>query len=620
MNPDVIKRLEEAYAYHQNGNSEIARNAYQEILDSDPENIHALNLLGMLNLETGSPEDAAKLISRAIEIEPTDPQAQNNYGLALKDIQKVDEASKAFREAVNLDPLNPTYLNNLGSVLSDQFKPDEAVECYIQALKIHPDYPECLSNLSHGFNQINRSQDAIDAARRAISLAQDNAEAHNYLADALMKHCAYEEAIKHYSIASDLVEDYWDALINKSVAQKDSGQIKAARATLEDVIDRAPSHPRTYYVHGLLMEQLGKLDTAERDYLKAIDLNPEYGAVYYQLSQLKDYSISANDEAKIQGWLNSKTVSSEQKKHAAFTLSRLFAARKKYANSLECLETGHKIILGQTRYDDETVRHWYNDIERVFSKLKFVPITKPSKRPIPLFIVGMPRSGTSLTEQILTSHSAISGGGESSFLEDTINEAKRITGQPFPRCMLLLSETQKQSLGAMYLERLISKPTDDYYVIDKTPYNFQYLGFIPEILPQAKIMRCQRDPMDNCLSIFRLPFDRSQSYAHRQTSLGQFYKRYDGLMTFWHSWMKGHILDVQYEDVVADIEAQARRMLEHLDLPFEDVVLDFHRSKAIVRTPSAGQVRQPIYTDSIAYWQRYGDGLASLKVALEANS
>jgi tetratricopeptide (TPR) repeat protein len=617
MNPQLLKQLELGYSHQMNGDLARAETLYLDIIKSDADSIHALNLLGMLYVNSDRAAQAQTYLTRAIKINPTDPQTQNNYGLSLKDSKDFEAASRAFEAAIKLDPQNPIYRNNLGSVFSDQFNPDKAIPCFIEALKLLPDYPECLSNLSYAFNQINRTGDAIAAARQALKFNPDYAEAHNHLADALMKHCAYEDAIRHYNQAYALEKNYHDALINKSVAEKDAGLLKESRRTLDDLMQRVPDYPRVYYVFGLLMEQLGHQNRAVKAYEKAVNLNPEYGAAYYQLSQIKDYQLSTDEETKIQSWFDNATCSREQKKYAAFTLARIHEARKAYTKSLSYLKAGHEAILGNAQYNDSLTNTWYGQIKHVFAERKPKQSVEQQDEPRPLFIVAMPRSGTSLTEQILTSHSMISGGGESSFLEDTVGAASRITGEKFPQCIALLNATQKQELGQIYLNRLVQKGTHSQYVIDKTPYNFQYLGFINEILPHAKIIHCYRDPLDNCLSIYRHPFDLSQTYAHNQRSLGQFYLQYKKLMGIWGEYFGDKLLHVGYENVVSGLEEQAHLMLNYLGLPFEDSVLNYHHSKAIVRTPSAGQVRQPIYKDSVAYWQRYGEGLSELQTALK---
>ena len=224
----------------------------------------------------------------------------------------------------------------------------------------------------------------------------------------------------------------------------------------------------------------------------------------------------------------------------------------------------------------------------------------------------MPRSGTSLTEQILASHSALAGAGELPYAYDTAHSIRELVHEKFPDNMKLLSKEQYAELGHNYLNRHLSEHLTARYVIDKTPLNFQYIGMLALALPDAKFVHCHRDPVANCFSIHRMPFDEKQTYAHSLEALGKYYSRYWRFMQDWHSMFPGRILDVRYEETVADIEGQSRRMLEFLELPFEEGVLEFHKTRRLVKTPSASQVRQPIYSDSVAAWKNYEHHLGPL--------
>jgi len=237
--------------------------------------------------------------------------------------------------------------------------------------------------------------------------------------------------------------------------------------------------------------------------------------------------------------------------------------------------------------------------------------------PQPVFVLGMPRSGTSLTEQILSSHPKIDGAGEVSFIEDTIAEAVQMAGRPFPECVSQLSPWQFETLGQYYLKRLLGRVTAERYVVDKTPMNFQYIGFIAAILPNARIVHCRRDSMDNCLSIFKLPFETTHTYSHDLQALGSYYRHYTKLMEHWESVVGARMISLQYEDLVADLPTQATRLIQFLELEPDERMLEFHKTERLVKTPSASQVRQPIYSDSIQAWRRYGEALRPLALALD---
>ena len=232
----------------------------------------------------------------------------------------------------------------------------------------------------------------------------------------------------------------------------------------------------------------------------------------------------------------------------------------------------------------------------------------------PVFIVGMPRSGTTLIEQILASHPAVFGAGELADLHEVIHGAPgAISGQPFTAWAPKLNDDDFRALGENYLERIQQLSPDRIYITDKMPANFFYIGMIRRMLPQARIIHAMRDPMDSCFSCFARLFNDTMAFAYDMGTLGRYYVRYMQLMEHWQAVLpEGTILNVRYEEVVADVEGQARRMLAYLGLPWDDTCLAFYDNKRLVKTASVAQVRRPIYTTSVARWQRFGQHLDPL--------
>jgi len=302
----------------------------------------------------------------------------------------------------------------------------------------------------------------------------------------------------------------------------------------------------------------------------------------------------------------------------AFGLARAYEQRKQYDKAFEYLEMGNRVKAEMQPYDDADTGKFVDSLadcaEAVAARLG---LEAGCPDPRPVFILGMPRSGTSLTEQILASHSEVAGAGELSYAYDMAHRIRDITQQAFPDNMKLLSAQQLLELGEYYLSRHKPDNLAHRYVVDKTPLNFQYIGLLGLALPGAKFIHCHRDPVQNCFSIHKMPFDKKQAYAHSQEALGLYYNRYWKLMQRWKAQFPGRILDVRYEDTVADIETQGRRMLDFLDLPFEESVLDFYKTKRLVKTPSASQVRQPIYGDAVQAWRKYEQHLGPLIEALD---
>jgi hypothetical protein len=235
----------------------------------------------------------------------------------------------------------------------------------------------------------------------------------------------------------------------------------------------------------------------------------------------------------------------------------------------------------------------------------------------PIFIIGMPRSGTSLAEQILASHSLVFGAGELSYINDLVKTAEQITNAPYPYCLAKLSNSQRTELGRQYKQRMLETFGEYSFFTDKNPLNFNFVGFIKAILPDAKFVYCKRNPTDNCLSIFKLPFDDSQGYAHDLSALAHYYREHERLMAFWTSVYSKDITTVIYEEVVNNQPKVTGRLLEFLGLGYEESTERFYQTQRIVMTPSAEQVRQPIYNTSVDSWQKYGEALQPLLQSLK---
>ena len=315
------------------------------------------------------------------------------------------------------------------------------------------------------------------------------------------------------------------------------------------------------------------------------------------------------------------TISDEQRIPLEFALACVAERARDYDLSFAHLAAAQAIKARDNPYDDKGVENFHRRIFSTFAT-PFIGSANPTPegKVCPIFVLGMPRSGTSLAEQILASHPQVAGAGELGLMEDTVAEVERIVGLPFPEGATRLSAAQREEIGANYRTRLERFAPGRNWIVDKTPFNFQYVGLIASIFPDARIIHCTRDPIDNCVSIFKLPFENTHSYAHGLASLGFFYRRYAALMKHWSSILPGRIYELRYEKLVNDTEREVRELFEAIGLAFDSAVLRFHDTERLVKTPSASQVRQPIYRGSIAAWRRYERHLMPLIKALGSSA
>ncbi|MCH9696440.1 MAG: sulfotransferase [Gammaproteobacteria bacterium] len=613
MRDELLQMLELGYQAQQSGDLGRAEEAYLQVLEEDSHNIHALNLMGMLCVNAFRSVEAVDYISRALQQVPDNPQSHTNIGLAYKDQGNAEKAAQHFNESIRIDPGNPDVHNNLGNVLRAIDKPKQAIRSYEKALQLHRDFAECWSNLAAALNETDQQKPALKAVGRALELAPDLAQAYNNRGDIYLSEARYEDALADYKKATALSPTYVAALINMARVQRDMDLPDDAEETLQQALDLEPDNPEALLVQGVLCEQMGDRAGAVTSFKAAIEATPEMTVAHYYLSQIRGRQ-GTDAEFDAMRALNERTdLNDNSRMYLGFGLYRAHEQREEYDEAFRNLAAANRIKAENTPYDDEETAHYIESIvESARSSIQRLGARPGFADSRPVFVLGMPRSGTSLTEQILASHTAVAGAGELSFAYDTAHTVRGLVHEKFPDNMKLLTAEQYAELGESYLARHSEENLAAQYVVDKTPLNFQYIGLLGLALPDARFVHCHRDPIANCFSIHRMPFDEKQTYAHSLEALGKYYTRYWRFMQSWHEMFPGRILDMKYEDTVADIETQSRRMLEFLDLPFEEEVLEYHKTKRLVKTPSASQVRQPIYKDRIAAWKKYENYLRPL--------
>ena len=408
------------------------------------------------------------------------------------------------------------------------------------------------------------------------------------------------------------------AKLNLSTALKQLGKENDALEMLQHVLSIEENNVEALNHIGVLQEQLGDMDEAARYFRLALKSVPNHASSWFQLSKLKDQRLTDEDLDSIRAIIGDPKTLQVFCSSLYFALAWEYEKRKEFAASIVCFKKAQGVKANRNPYRETEMAAYIAESKRCFPVSEIRQSEKA--RPTPIFIVGMPRSGTTLTEQIIASHSEITGAGELGFITDMTKRMSEMTKQPFPRSIDRLTSENVVALRNAYLSRIVERYAENRFVVDKNPLNFNFVGLIATVFPEARVIYCKRDPMDNCLSIFRLPFDDNQGYSHDLSALGHFYRQHEVLMEYWVRCYGDRILTVQYEDTVDDLERQARRMLEFIGVEFEAEVERFYDNERIVMTPSAEQVRQPIYKTSIDAWKRYGSALDPLAAALKENS
>ena len=645
--------LQQALALHQAGSLPEAEALYRQILSADPDNPDALHYLGMLAHQAGKNEIAIELISRALRCRPDYVNALNNLGIILNDQGKLDEAAANYRRALALKPDYAEALNNLGGTLVSQGKLDEAIASFMQAISLKPDFAEAYYNLGNGLKDQGKLHEAVACFRRALAsqpdyiaayntlgialcdqgkldeavacfrqaltVKPDDAEAHNNLGVALSYQGKLDEAVASFTRALFLKPDYAEAQYNLGNGLKDLGQLDEAVACFRRALSLKPDYAEAHYNLGFIFSQLGKMDDAIACFSKTLSLKPDYVMAFKGLSTIVQYTAVDDVVLAMENiYNNKKEMPVADRVDLGFALGKVFEDLRDYDKSFTFILAANLLKRGSFEYSIQNEQDFFSRIKNTFSPDFFASRHGSGYLDgTPIFIVGMPRSGTTLVEQILASHPLVFGAGELTVLTGLANDiCAGGAAAPFPACLPDLEGDAFTKMGSEYMEKIREHSKDAQYITDKMPNNFLHVGLIKTILPNAKVIHCMRDPMDNCFSIFKKNFMGTHRYAYDMVELGRYYNLYQDLMAHWGKVLPGFMYTIRYEEVVSDQQSQTKSLLDYCGLPWDEDCLAFHKTERKVSTASLAQVRRPLYKDSVELWKRYEKQLEPLRKAI----
>jgi tetratricopeptide (TPR) repeat protein len=574
----IPEALAIALQHHQAGRLPAAEQIYRQILDAEPDHAEALNLLGVVQAQAGRHQLAVEYISRALAVKRQWPEVQSNLGNALWQLGRQDEAAAALRSAVALKPDYALGFYNLGNVLRDlayrgKAPFDEAIACFRRAVELQPDFAEAHNNLGSVLkDRADRSEamlaEAVECFRQAVAAKPGYAEAHSNLGSALHEQGKLDEAARSHRQAIAC----WERLL--------------------------PSAPLAE-LHGNLGKEFGQLATILRGRLPDDDLTA--------MRRL----LSAPD-------LGDGRIALE------FGLARVLDASGRFGEAAEHLRTANTL-----RRDDLARRgRAYDRTEHRTLVEALISTCTPGwfanlkgsglETELPVFIVGLSRSGTTLTEQILASHSRFFGGGELKYCEDTFKslpEAMHCNDPPL-ECLSRLDRATVRELARRHAARLQALEPAALRAVDKMPENYLFLGLIGVLFPRARLIHCRRDLRDVALSCWMTNF-ATITWACDQDDIVSRFEAYRRIMDHWRSALPLPVLDVDYEQLVEEPEATARRIVAWCGLEWEPGCVKFHETQRSIRTASGAQVRRPIYKSSVGRWRNYEKWLGDLFARVE---
>jgi tetratricopeptide (TPR) repeat protein len=426
------------------------------------------------------------------------------------------------------------------------------------------------------------------------------------------------EAREH---AQELFENDKDNLYFKSqfaVISMQLGDYETALALFDELLTAMPGEPVTLTSKGHALKTIGDTDAAINCYREACRDGVIHGEAWQSLANLKTYKFEESEVARMENLLKNPALRKMDRVYLYFGLGKAYEDRREYDLAFSNYASGNQIKRAESRYIAEHMSEEFEEQRRIFNALE--PSREGFEAPDPIFIVGMPRAGSTLLEQILSSHSQVDGTQELPNILSAVHQLrsrnKDFDRLNYPRAIAELSAGELREFGRTYIEETRTHRQEAPFFIDKMPNNFRHIGLIKRILPNAKIIDARRHPLSCTFSCFKQLFAEGQEFSYKLEDLGQYYRDYVGLMDFWHQCFPNEILHVQYEDVVDDLETQVHRILAYCNLPFEAECLNFWETERAVKTPSSEQVRQPIFKSGVENWQDFETHLDPLKQAL----
>lgn len=576
--------------------------------------------LALERRQSGAVAEAEQLYARALDTLPDHPDLLFNHGAVLLSLDRTHEALARFESVVARRPGDAAAWNSLGAALAKLHRATEAVDCFERALLLRPDDPGILMNKGHALMALRRFGEA-NAVFGVVARLTGEADAWHQSGLALRELARFDDALHAFDRAVALDPRGAPPHVGRGLVLTDLGKYEDALSAFDRALSLSPGLPSAQNNRGLVLQYLGRPMEARTAYLDAIGGDDRMSAAF--LNYVAATTISDDDPmlAVMEAARADRSLGQTDMARLDLALAKAYGDLGRHEQSFHYMARGNALARAQLSYDEPNELGFFKRITSIFTHgeiHRLQGLGGGEATPGLVFIVGMPRSGTTLVEQIIASHPHAYGAGELTALHDAVRETfatRRLP--PYPDGARRLDAPALSDIGRRYLALAPDLPPDRTHLIDKMPSNFLNLGVISAALPGAKIVHCVRDSLDTCFSRFAKLFLDKNPYSYDLGELGRYHRRYEALMAHWRSVLPaGALLEVSYEALVDDLEREARRMLEFCDLPWDDQCLRFHETQRAVKTPSALQVRQPLYRKALGRAAPYERFLGPLKAAL----
>ena len=529
-------------------------------------------------------------------------------------------AAKEMREQVQRLSALPIELLSVNSMLHEGklHKAEQLCRNYLQKMPHHVEAMRLLASIGVKMHVLDDAEFLLESC---VEFYPNNTVVRFDYADVLYKRQKFAESLEQAEKLHN--EDPTNLAFSMIMANchVGAGNIEAALSIYNKVLQQTPDNPNVLLMLAHALKAVDKVDEAIAAYQKAYKSKPDFGDAFWSLANLKTYRFSDAEINIMQHRQTDEKTALVDRFHFCFALGKAFEDKKDYAVSMEYYQLGNSLKKQQSRYKSEHIdEEFQTQTDTCTSSLFALKKGSGNTAADPIFIVGLPRAGSTLLEQILSSHSQVDGTMELPNIASIVNKLngrQRVDEEHrYPGNLHELSPELLAKIGEEYINSTQIYRQNAPYFIDKMPNNFRHIGLIHLILPNAKIIDARRHPMACCFSGFKQLFAEGQEFTYGQEEIGRYYKGYTKLMAHWEEVLPGRVLRVQYEDVVDDLDTQVKRILDYCGLPFEDACLEFHKTVRAVKTPSSEQVRQPIYKTGLEQWKNFEPYLGALKKAL----
>lgn len=577
---------------------------------------------GHLDLARQRPEQALAAFANATQLNPALIASWRSQAKILELLGRPVESRQALGQVDRLQSL-PKVLVAVTDLLAQGklFKAEDLCRKFLQANRTHVEGMRLLSEIAVQFGVL---EDAEFLLESAAEFEPANTQVQIDLVGVLRKRQKFADALR---VAESLHREQPDNLQFKSlyaIETMQMGDYERAIDLFDRVLESLPGDAITLTSRGHALKTLGRQPEAIDSYHAAVASNPWHGDAWYALSNLKTYRFSDAEMEQMLSFERREELGPAGRVHFCFALGKAYEDAGDYAQSFAFYEQGNRLKRQQSNYDAGKMSEDLEAQRDFFTEPQLAQLGSGGcNAPDPIFIVGLPRAGSTLLEQILSSHSQVDGTLE---LPNILSMAQKLRrqgrdgdGKAYPMSLQDLDADTRRALGQQYIDDTRIHRQGAPFFIDKMPNNFRHIGLIRHILPNAKIIDARRHPMACCFSGFKQLFAEGQEFSYGLSDIGRYYNDYVALMDHWDRVAPGAVLRVYYEDVVDDLESQVRRILDYCGLPFEEACLSFYDTDRAVRTASSEQVRQPIYSGGLEQWTHYRAHLASLETILEPN-